>query len=309
MGTFTFNHPELLERDTKDIFFKTFGMIPTQYTGLFNTKTSTKAYEDRMRVAGLGTFHTKAEGTPVGFDDPVSASVVRTVHSTFALGFRITMEMQDDDQHSIMSQMPADLGDSARDHQERLAWSLVNDAFAGATYTGLVDGAGAVSLCNATHTALKTGTTQSNILSPAVALSVTGLESLMTTASTTTSQEDRFINLTQSTLIYHPNQQHNAHVLLNTEFRPGGSDNDRSTVVSSRSGITPLEKNGVPYLTSTTAWFLAAPKGTHSLTWNNRKSLTFDRAKDSDTFDQKFYGHYRASVQFGPWEGFWGSNA
>ena len=306
MGTFTFNHPELLERDTKDIFFKNFGMIPLLYTSLFNVKTSTKAYEDGMRVAGMGTFHTKAEGTPIGFDDPVSAGVVRTVHTTYGLGFRVTMEMSDDDQHGIISQMPADLGDSARDHQERLAWSLVNDAFAGATYTGLTDGAAAVSLCNATHTNLKTGTTQSNVLTPPVALSVTGLESLMTTASTTQSEEDRFISLNQSKLVYHPNLQHTAHVLLNTEFRAGSSDNDRSTVVSSRSGITPLERTGIPYLTSTTAWFIS---GDNDLTWNNRKSLTFDRAKDSDSLDQKFLAYYRASVMHREWRGFFGSNA
>lgn len=306
MGTFTFNHPELLERDTKDIFFKNFDMIPLLYTSLFNVKTSTKAYEDGMRVAGMGTFHTKAEGTPIGFDDPVSASVVRTVHTVYGLGFRVTMEMTDDDQHGIISQMPADLGDSARDHQERLAWSLVNDAFAGSTYTGLTDGSTAVSLCNATHTNLKTGTTQSNVLTPPVALSVTGLESLMTTASTTQSEEDRYISLNQSKLVYHPNLQHTAHVLLNTEFRAGTSDNDRSTVVTSRSGITPLERTGVPYLTSTTAWFIS---GKNDLTWNNRKSLTFDRAKDSDSFDQKFMAHYRASVMHREWRGFWGSNA
>jgi hypothetical protein len=306
MGTFTFNHPELLERDTKDIFFKNFGMIPLLYTSLFNVKTSTKAYEDGMRVAGLGTFHTKPEGTPIGFDDPVSGSKVRTVHTTYGLGFRVTMEMSDDDQHGIISQMPADLGDSARDHQERLAWSLVNDAFAGSTYTGLTDGSTAGALCQASHTALKTGTTQSNILSPAVALSVTGLESLMTTASTTQSEEDRYISLNQSKLVFHPNLQHTAHVLLNTEFRPGSSDNDRSTVVSSRSGIVPLIRTGVPYLSSTTAWFIS---GDNDLTWNNRKSLTFDRAKDSDSFDQKFMAHYRASVMHREWRGFWGSNA
>lgn len=307
MGTFTFNHPELLERDEKDIFFKSFGMIDLMYTLLFNTKTSTKAYEDGMRVAGLGTFHTKAEGTPVGFDDPVSGVRVRTVHTTYALGFRVTMEMSEDDQHDIISQMPADLGDSARDHQERLAWSLVNDAFAGDTYTGLAGGGGsAEALCISTHSNLKTATAQSNILSPAVALSVTGLESLMTQASTTTSDEDRYINLAQTKLIFHPNLQHTAHVLLNTEFRSGSSDNDRSTVVSSRSGIAPLHVNGVPYLSSQTAWFLC---GDADLTWNNRKSLTFDRAKDSDSFDQKFYGHYRASVMFREWRGFWGSNA
>jgi len=306
MGTFTFNHPELLERDEKDIFFKTFAQRELLYPMLFNTRKSTKAYEDGMRVAGLGTFHTKPEGTPVGFDDPVSAAKVRTVHTTYALGFRVTMEMAEDDQHDIISQMPADLGDSARDHMERLAWSLVNDAFSGSTYTGLTDGAAAVSLCNSTHTALKTGTTQSNILSPAVALSVTGLESLMTLSSTTQSEEDRYINLPQSKLVFHPNLQHTAHVLLNTEFRAGSSDNDRSTVVSSRSGITPIHPNGIPYLTSTTAWFIS---GDNDLTWNDRKGLTFDQAKDSDSFDIKFYAHYRASVMFREWRGFWGSNA
>ena len=306
MGTFTFNHPELLERDTKDIFFKNFGIIPLLYTSLFNVKTSTKAYEDGMRVAGMGTFHTKAEGTPIGFDDPVSAGVVRTVHTVYGLGFRVTMEMSDDDQHGIISQMPADLGDSARDHQERLAWSLVNDAFAGNTYTGLTDGSAAVSLCNATHTNLKTGTTQSNVLTPPVALGVTGLESLMTTASTTQSEEDRFSSLTQSKLIFHPELQHRAYELLNTEFKVDSSDNNRSTVVTSRSGITPLERNGVPYLTSTTAWFIS---GKNDLTWNNRKSLSFDRAKDSDSFDQKFMAHYRASVMHREWRGFWGSNS
>lgn len=307
MGTFTFNHPELLERDEKDIFFKSFAQRELMYPMLFNTRASTKAYEDGMRVAGLGTFHTKPEGTPVGFDDPVSAAKVRTVHTTYALGFRVTMEMAEDDQHDIISQMPADLGDSARDHQERLAWSLVNDAFSGSTYTGLVDGAAAVSLCNSTHTALKTGTVQSNILSPAVALSVTGLESLMTLASTVQSQEDRYITLDQSKLVFHPNLQHTAHVLLNTEFRPGSSDNDRSTVVSSRSGIAPCHINGIPYLTSETAWFLAGSDS--DLTWNDRKGLTFDQAKDSDSFDVKFYAHYRASVMFRRWEGFWGSNS
>jgi hypothetical protein len=307
MGTFTFNHPELLERDEKDIFFKNFGMIDLMYPMLFKIRPSNKAYEDGMRVAGLGTFHTKAEGTPVGFDDPVSAAKVRTVHTTYALGFRVTMEMAEDDQEDIISQMPADLGDSARDHQERLAWSLVNDAFSGSTYTGLIDGAAAVSLCNSTHTALKTGTTQSNILSPAVALSVTGLESLMNTAAITTSQEDRYINTVPNKLIFHPTLQHTAHVLLNTEYRPGGSDNDRSTVVSSQSGIVPLAKGGVPYLSSTTAWFLAADNA--DLTWNDRKGLTFSQAKDSDSFDIKHYAHYRASVMFREWVGFWGSNS
>ena len=306
MATFTFNHPELLEADQKLIFFKEFMMQELMYPALFNELNSVKGYEDGMRVAGLGTFHTKPEGTPFGFDDPVSGTKVRNVHTVFGLGYRVTMEMADDDQHDIIDQMPADLGDAARDHMERLAWSLVNDAFTGTTYTGLTDGGAAGALCSSTHTNLKTGTTQSNILSPAVSLSTTGLESMMTLASLTTSDEDRYIDMSQSKLVYHPNNQHKAHVLLNTEYAPGGSDNDRSTVVTSQSGITPCRRQGIPYLTSTTNWYIA---GDSDLRWYTRKPLTFERAKDSDTLDQKFYAYYRALVCFFEWRGFWGSQA
>jgi hypothetical protein len=309
MATFTAQHPELLEKDTKDIFFKSFKQIPQCYIQLFATQKSTKAYEDRMRVAALGTYAVKPEGTPVGFDDPVSAPKVRTVHTMFALGFRVTEEMMDDDQHGIIRQMPADLGDSARDHQERLAWGLMNDAYVGGIYTGLHDGVSAKPLFSATHANVKTGTTQSNLLAPAIALSVAGIEAIMTRASTTLSDEDRYINPAQQLLLFHPNLQHQAYVLLQTEYRPGTSDNDRSTVVSSRSGLKPVVPNGVPYLTSLTGWSVHAPKGSNGLVYNDRRSLRYDRAKDADTFDQKFYGSYRASVMINEWRGNWGSNA
>ena len=78
---------------------------------LFTSKPSTKAFEDGMRVSALGSFATKPEGTPVGFDDPISGTRVRTVHTTYALGFRVTMEMKEDDLFNIIEQMPADLGD------------------------------------------------------------------------------------------------------------------------------------------------------------------------------------------------------
>ena len=305
MATYSAQHPELLEADVKDIFFKGFTGIPTLYTQIFNVVGAERAYVDGMRVAALGTFVVKGEGAPIGFDDPVSGAVVRTVHTVYALGFRVSEEMMDDDQHGIITQMPADLGDSARDHQERLAWGLINDGFNGTTYTGLAQQGGTTRpLFSTTQTHLKTGTTQSNMLSPPVALSETGIAALMTRASITQSEEDRFILQSQSKLVIHPNLQHQAYVLLQTEFKPGSSDNDRNTVISSRSGLTPLE---VPYLSSTTAWFVFANDA--DLTWNNRRSLRMDRSKDADTFDQKFYGSYRARVMFREWRGSFGSNA
>jgi phage major head subunit gpT-like protein len=303
MATLTPQFFQLLEADVKDIFFKGFSMQPLKYPRLFSSKTSTKAYEDRLRIAALGTFATKPEGTPIAFDDPVQGTQVRTVHQTFALGWRASMEMMEDDQHDIMSKMSADLGESARDHQERLAWALIN---AGYTGTGGATGLEGETLFSSTHTLLKTGGTATNIVSPPIALSVTGIESMLNLASTTTSDEGRFVEMSPSILLIHPNEQHNAYVLLETQFRPGSSDNDRNTVVSTRSGLTPLE---VPYLSSTTNWSVHAGSGRNSLQWNNRKMPTFSRAQDADTLDQKFYGVYRASVMFSEWRGNWGSQA
>jgi hypothetical protein len=305
MATFTGLAPELLEAREKDIFFKRYSMQETKYTQLFETRPSNKAYEDRMRVAGLGRLATKPEGTPVAFDDPVQGSRSRIVHQTYALGFRVTMEMQQDELFGIINQMPADLGDSARDHQERLAWDVINDGYDGNRHTVMADGVAAGPLFASNHTALKSGDVQSNLLSPAVALGVTGLESIMNTIATTLSEEGRYVDVSQAILLHHPNNQHRAYELLETEFKVDSSDNNRSTIAASRSGLRPLS---VPYLTNTDGWSVHAPMGENSLKWNNRHSLEFRRGDDSDTFDQKFYAFYRASVQVDEWRGNYGSN-
>lgn len=292
--------PELLEPDMKKIFFNRLTMQPPVFPQVFNVESSTKAFEDFLRMAGLGTFALKPEGTPVSYDDPIQGERVRTVHSTYALGFRVTMEMMDDDQHGIIRRMPADLGDSASDHRENLAWGLFNDAFAGTTYQGM-DGR---ALCSALHANLKTGTVQDNTVTPGVALGLSGLQSALINMRTTTNESDRFIQLRPQTLLIHPDNEFQAAQLLESERIPGSADNDINSVRSSRIGVTPVV---TPYLTDTDAWFLLATKTQHTVTWFNRKSVTMERSRDSQTKDALFDAHYRASVAFYDWRGVVGS--
>ena len=49
---------ELLEADQKEIFFKNFDQQDEKWPRVFNTHDSMKAYEDRMRIGGLGTLAT-----------------------------------------------------------------------------------------------------------------------------------------------------------------------------------------------------------------------------------------------------------
>lgn len=300
MATTRFLAPELLEPDMKRIFFNRLTMQPPMFQNAFNIETSTKAFEDFLRFAGLGTFALKPEGTPVSYDDPVQGERVRTVHVTYALGFRVTMEMMDDDQHGIINRMPADLGDSAADHRENLAWGLFNDAFAGATYQGF-DGQ---PLCDTAHTNLKSGGPQDNTVNPAVALSVSGIQSALINMRTTTNESDRFIQLRPRTLLIHPEEEFNAAQLLESDRIPGSADNDINSIRSSRIGVTPLV---TPYLTDTDAWWILAEKSQHTVTWFNRKAVTMERSRDAQTKDALFDAHYRASVAFYDWRGVVGS--
>ena len=294
---------ELIEADTKDIFFKEISMAEENWREVFDVKPSTKAYEDRMPVAGFGTLALKAEGTPVAFDSPVQGTKVRAVHSTYALGGRFTMEMMADDQHGIISQMPADLAASYMDHRARLVWGALDDGFAGSTYSDLYG----QTLFNTAHTALRSEvSTQSNTLSPAVALSEAGIEAAITQARITRSNENRYQNVELKVLVVHPENEFEADKLMQTEKTVGSNNNDISMVATARTGIKVVS---VPYLSSTTKWSLHAPPGKNGLCYYNRMDADYDSAVDSDTKDVKFYACYRGTPALNDWRGNHGSNA
>jgi hypothetical protein len=299
MPTISAQFPELLETFVTKIFFDHLNGIPPVFPTWMNVESSNRAFEEHFRVAGVGSFVTKAEGTPITYDDPVQGARVRTVHTTYALGIRITMELREDDQHGIIARMAGDLANAARDHRDRLAHDILNYAFVTTLFTGL-DGA---ALCG-NHTNLKTGTVQNNSLSPSVALSVSGLQSAITSMRTTTDDSDRFVSLSPSMLVVPPSLQFIAAEILDSQDRPDTSDRATNVTSTSRTGIRVVVSE---YLTDTDNWFLLAKKSQHSLTWWNRKGVTPDSSMDSQTKDMLYDSHYRASVAFYYWHGVVGS--
>ena len=113
MATFRGLLPETLEPFVSKIFFQEFNQAKLLYPEIFNNKPTGLAFVDEFSVAGLGRFAQKPEGTPAAFSDPVQGDRRRTIVLTFALGFRVTMEMQEDEQHGIIAKMPADLAMAA----------------------------------------------------------------------------------------------------------------------------------------------------------------------------------------------------
>lgn len=298
--------PELLEPWVKTIFFKKFKERARQYESIFNVTGSTRAFEDDFEVAGLGAYTVKPEGVPLSYDNPVQGDRRRVIMLTFALGFRVTMEMMEDDQHGIISKMPSDLADSAYYSMETLAFGVINDSFSGSTYTGLPEGDGTRrALVSASHVYLRSpGSTWSNALTPAVALSVSGIEAAITMFRTQKNEEERYTVLTPKMLLANEALYWTAHKLLTGDKEAFTADNTANIIA--KEGLQVVTS---PHITSTTAWWLFTRKEDHSLTFYNRKGLTFSESSDSDTFDKKYASHYRAAVCFAKGLGTVGSNA
>lgn len=300
MATFSANFGELLETTLKEIYFKRYNQQPKLYPQIFNVETSNSAFQDALKISGLGTLAVKGEGQAITYDDPVQGTRKRTVHTTYALGFRVTMEMQMDDLFNIISKMPDDLADSTINHQENLAWGLVNDSFAGTLHTGLEGD----TFIATGHVLLKTGGTHDNLQSPAIALSVSGLEDMHIMAKTLVDESGRFTPVNLQTLLVPSELDFEAQRLLETDREPGTNEWQINTMNSSRTGVQPLT---VPYLTDPDAYWLIARKEQHSARWFNRMATRFDRSKDSQTKDDLFDVMYRAHVTFDDWRGWWGS--
>lgn len=301
MTTFRGTAPEVFEARQAKLFFQTYTQDPEQFSQIFNMETSSKAYEDAFRMSGLGSFVLKAEGTPVSYSDPVQGPRRRTVHSTYALGFRVTMEAEADAQYDVIDRMPSDLAESARNHRETLAWAAVEDTFDGTTYTGL-DG---LSLVNTAHTTLRPEVgTLSNEVSPGVALSETGLETALQNLRDTQDENGRRVGggIKAKWLVVPTDLMHTAMKLLKTEKKFDSTDNNVSVVATSQSGIQDF---ATPYISDTDDWWLVANK--HGMNWFERMPLTTDSGRDNQTKDRFFDAMYRASIMFTNWRGVVGS--
>ena len=301
MTTFRGTAPDVFEARQAKLFYAEYAQDPELFKTLFNMLSSSKAYEDAFRMSGLGTFVAKAEGTAISYSDPVQGPRRRTVHTTYALGFRVTMEAEADAQYDVIDRMPGDLAESAKNHRETLAWGALEDTFDGTTYTGL-DG---LSLVSTVHTTLRPEVgTLSNEISPGVALSETGLEAAMQRMLDTQDENGRQIgtSIKAKWLVTGTSLTYLAQKLLKTEKKFDSADHNVSIVATSQSGIQDLAS---PQIADANDWWLVANK--HGLNWYDRERLTTDSGRDNNSKDRFFDAFYRASIMFTDWRGLIGS--
>lgn len=270
---------------------------PIEGTALVNQKTSNRAYEEDFAVAGLGPLVLKPEGTPALMATPLEGPVKRYTWSTFARGFRITMEMMDDNLYgNIGSKLSAQLGYSARLNKEIVMHSILNNAFNPAFY-GWEAG---VPLCATNHVVLKTGQTIANTPATPADLSLPALQAALEHFHTLVDPTGFPVVYVPRLLVHGIGDYWVVKQILRSEKLPGTNFNDVNPVTGE--GLTPHLSH---YLVDPDAWFVICDN--HDMNYYLRRDFVFRSTDDVLTGDMVFVGWQRHGAGFSDWRGVYGS--
>jgi hypothetical protein len=283
---------------------KAYSEYPAEFTKLFDTFKSTKAFEEDVGVSSFGLAVQKPEGAPVTFDSERQAFITRYQHVVYALGFIITREIMDDDQYAIVGQRKAQgLAFSMRQTKEIVAANVYNRAF-NTLYTG-GDGSTLVASAaggSASH-ANFVGGTWTNGPAVAVDLSEAALEQAIIDIAGYTNDRGLLISVRPKTLIIPRQLAFEAKRILNSDGRVGTDNNDINALKNM--GLIP-ETVVNHYLTDTDAWFIRTDVP-HGMKYFERRADSFDMDNDWDTENAKYKASARYSFGWTDPRGIYGS--
>lgn len=268
-------------------FGKAYDEYPVEYDKLFETFTSRRRYEEDVGISSFGLASVKAEGDSIAYDSERQGFTTRYQHLTFALGFMVTREAQEDDLYDVVAQNKAQgLAFSMRQTKEIVGANVYNRAF-NSSYKG-ADG---VSLCSSAHVNIASGT-WSNMPSVAVDISEAALEQAYIDISKWTNDRGLKIAVMPQKLIIPADLMFEAERILKTPYRVGTANND----INALNAMGKLQGGIVVnhYLTDTDAWFLGTNVRNGLKHWVRRK-IEFTIDSDWDSENAKFKATERYS--------------
>ena len=252
----------------------------TEYTDLFDTHSSRKAWEEDVGTSMFGLAAVKSEGSQVSYDTAQQGYLKRYQHVTYGLGFVITREMVDDDLYDVIGKKRAQgLAFSMRQTKEVIGASVYNNAFDDTGYPQ-ADGK---AILDTAHPNIAGGTWD-NITTAAV-LSEAALEDLCIDIMQVENDRGLNIALIPQTLIVPPALVFEADRILNSPLRVGVADNDLNALKNM--GKFPGGVKVNHYLTSSTAYFIRTncPEGCK---YFERRGDDFTMDNDFDTENAKY---------------------
>lgn len=248
---------------------------PPQFTQVFNINPSTRSIEQFSQISGVGRFSQLNEGGKIRYDMPVQGFKSTFAHVRFGLAVPTTIDVVEDDEWSLINTMHRDLGWSCNETRELDAVSTFNNGFSGS-----FNGPDGVPLFSASHPLYKIGGVQSNLMT-AADLDNFSLQVALTAFELQKRPSGELIHVTPSRLIVHPNNRFIGYALTKSPDDPTTADRSVNPTLGAEDGMPKLFV--WRYLSSQTAWFLAAEPQDTGLVWFDRKKPYTKSWTDDET--------------------------
>jgi len=273
---------------------------PVEYTDLFETFDSDKAYEEDQELTSLGLAPAKPQGASVLYDTAQQGYTTRYTHIAYALGFIITHEaMMDNKYEKIGMERTGNLAFSMRQTKENVAANVYNRAF-NSSYTG---GDGKEMIAS-DHPTLNG--TQSNKLAIAADLSEAAIEDMLIQIASAQNARGLRISLMGQSLHITPSNMFEAARILKSVQQSGTANNDINAIKTM--GMLPGGVKVNHYFNDADAWFIRTniPRDS-GLKLMQREEASFAQDGDFDTSNLKYKAYERYVFGWTDWRAIYGS--
>lgn len=280
------------------IWGKEYTEHPMEWRDLFDSETSTMAYEEDVLMPGFGLAPIKTEGASIAYDSTSQGYTSRYTHVAYGLGFIVTREAIDDNQYERRSTgSTKDLAFSFRQTKENVGANVYNRAFNSAFVGG--DG---VELLSTVHP-IQGGTFSNELATPAD-LSEASIEDLCIQIMNAVNDRGLKISLMPRSLHVATANAFEAIRILKSVNQNDTANNAINALRSM--GVFPEGVKINHYFTDADAWFVRtnAPNG---LKMFNRTAAEFSQDNDFDTSNLKYKGYERYSAGWTDPRGLYGS--
>src|SRR3990167_5822100 len=253
----TGTQPKLLWPGLAAIWGNNYTEKPKEWSMIFDTENSDKAYEEDQQITQFGMAPIKSETSAVSYDTEAQGITPRYNNITYALGYIVSMEnIQDNKYEVVASRRTTGLAFSVRQTEETVHANILNRGFS-SSY--LMTGGDGVEMFSTAHPTLSGN--QSNHLTTAADLSEAALEDLGIQIMNNKNNRGLRIAIKPQCLIVPPNLWFEANRIVKSILQNDSANNAINVIHSTNMFPKGIIVNH--YLSDTDAWFIKtdAPRG------------------------------------------------
>lgn len=251
MTVATGNIPRLLLEGINSTWGRDYKAHETQWSKIFDSSNSRKAYELDVQVEGFGLMEQKAEGTDIAFEDYSQGFTPKYPNLAYGKGFIMTHEAIKDNLYDKGYAKATALARSAQVTKEVVHANILNRAF-NTAFT--MSGGNGLNLCSTAQIKGPSGVTEANRLAVDADLSEASLEDMSILIGKATDAKGLQISLIEQCLIVPVDLKYEACRILKSDLQSNTANNDINALKAMNTFKQGVVVNN--YLTDVDAWFI-----------------------------------------------------